>query len=396
MTSEPTPPNNKGLRKKANVKIGTVNINGLHTAVEGNNSFEKWAEVNATMKNEKIAILAVQETHLDEQKLESINHALGKRLLIINSQLDSNPRTSAGVAFVLNKDIIEAKKIKSHELIKGRALAIMLTWKNEEETLLINVYAPNKKSEHKDFWETVENERLNKHLRKPDFVLGDFNMTKEPIDRFPAKHDNQGAKVALREFRLSTGVQDQWRHTFPKAREYTYRAMQYEQQIKSRLDRIYVSQNKSKFTFDWRTAPSSIPMDHWLVTVKYAPKYAPHIGKGRWTWPLSILKDEKVMDQIVKKGLKLQDDLKKLQTSPSERSDTNNPQTLWKTFKTETTQWVAHEAKIKHYKQRSRVRKLRKDREEILTNPDFEGNGTLQWNELVLAKEIEHLERVMS
>ena len=102
------------------------------------------------------------------------------------------------------------------------------------------------------------------------------------------------------------------------------------------------------------------------------------------------------MDWIVKKGLELQDDLKKLQTSPSDRSDTNNPQTMWKTFKAETTQWVAHEAKKKHYKQRSRVQKLRKDREEILTNPDFEENGTLQWNELVLAKEIEHLEKVMS
>ena len=172
--------------------------------------------------------------------------------------------------------------------------------------------------------------------------------------------------------------------------------MQYKQQIKSRLDRIYVSQNKSKFTFDWRTTLSSIPTDHWMVTVKYAPKYAPHIGKGRWTWPLSTLKDRKIMDWIVKKGLELQDDLKKLQTSPSDRSDTNNPQTMWKTFKAETTQWVAHEAKKKHYKQRSRVQKLRKDREEILTNPDFEENGTLQWNELVLAKEIEHLEKVMS
>ena len=206
VTAEPTPPHNKGLRKKANVKIGTVNINGLHTAAEGNNTFEKWAKVNATMKKEKIAILAIQETHLDEQKLESINHALGKRLLVINSQLESNLKMSAGVAFVLNKDIIEAKKINSHELIKGRALAIILTWKNEEETFLINVYAPNKKSDHKDFWERVENERLNKHLCKPDFVLGDFNMTEEPIDRSPAKHDNQGSKAALREFRLSTGV----------------------------------------------------------------------------------------------------------------------------------------------------------------------------------------------
>ena len=316
----------KGLRKRANVKIGTVNINGLHTITEGSHTFEKWAEINATMKKEKITILAVQETHLDEQNLNTLHQALGKRLHIINSQLKENPRTSAGVAFVLNKDLINTNKLEAHKLIKGRAMAMKLTWKNEEETLLINVYAPNRKSNHQDFWEKVENERTKQRLRKPDFVLGDFNLTEEPIDRFPAKHDNHNTIMALREFRLNTGVQDEWRHAFPKAREYTYRMTLNKQQIKSQLDRIHISQPKSKFTFDWKIAPSSIPPDHWLVTVKFAPKNAPYIGKGRWTWPLNVLKDKKIMEWVEKKGLKLQDKLKTLEASPYERMETNNPQ----------------------------------------------------------------------
>ena len=223
----------RGLQKRANVKIGTVNINRLHTITEGTHTFEKWAEVNATMKKEKIAILAVQETHLDKQNVDAIHQTLGKRLRIINSQLEDNPRTSAGVAFVLNKDLIDIGKLETHELIKGRAIAMNLTWKNEEETLLINVYTSNRKSDHQGFWEKVENERMNRRLRKPDFVLGDFNLTEEPINRFPAKHDNHNAITALREFRLNTGVQDEWRHAFPKAREYTYRTTLNDQQIKS-------------------------------------------------------------------------------------------------------------------------------------------------------------------
>lgn len=225
--------NKKGLQKRANIKIGTVNINGLHTLTEGPCTFEKWAEINATMKKEKIAILAVQKTHLDEQNLEAIHQSLGKRLRIINSPLEDNPRTSTRVAFVLNKVLININKLESHELIKGRALAMKLTWKNEEETLLINVYAPNRRSDHKDFWQKIENERIFKRLRKPDFVLGDFNLMEEPIDRFLAKHNNQGAVAALWEFRLNTGVQDKWRHTFPKTREYTYRSAANEQQVKS-------------------------------------------------------------------------------------------------------------------------------------------------------------------
>ena len=85
------------MRKKANIKIGTVNINGLHTRTESSHTFEKWAEINATMKNEKIAILAIQETHLDKQSTQAIHQALGKRLKIMNSQLEENPRSSAGV-----------------------------------------------------------------------------------------------------------------------------------------------------------------------------------------------------------------------------------------------------------------------------------------------------------
>ena len=393
-TSPQNHPSKKGLRKRANIKIGTVNINGLHTTTDGLYSFEKWAEINTAMRNEKIAILAVQETHLDERNLNAIHQALGKRLLVINSQLNDNPRTSAGVAFVLNKDLIDTSRIKTHELIKGRALAMKLTWKNEEETLLINVYAPNRRSDHKDFWEKIEYERTAIRLRKPDFVLGDFNITEEPIDRYPAKYDHQGATLALREFRLSAGIQDQWRHAFPKAREYTYRAMLNDQQIKSRLDRIYTSQNISKFTFDWKTSPSAVPTDHWMVTVKFAPKNAPYIGKGRWTWPLNVLKDNQIMEWVEKRGIELQNDIKTVLTYPNVRSETNNPQTMWRKFKVETTEWVKHEAKIKHYKRQAKIRNLRKDREEILANPDLEENGTLQWQEMMLAKEIEHLEKV--
>ena len=141
----PKPPGKKSLRKKANIKIGKVNINGLHTGSENNNVFEKWAEVNATMKRDKKAILAVQETHLDEQNMRAIIKAFDKRLRILNSQPEENPRASAGVAFVLNKDLVDAEKVETDELIKGRVIAIKLTWKrNSEETVIINVYAPNR------------------------------------------------------------------------------------------------------------------------------------------------------------------------------------------------------------------------------------------------------------
>lgn len=116
----------KGLRKRMNIKIGTINVNGLHTSAENRSSFEKWAEINDTMKKEKIAVLAVQETHLDNASTEAIHKSWGKRLVVINSQLDTNLEASAGVAFVLNKELIDTKTVEKYELIKGRALATQM------------------------------------------------------------------------------------------------------------------------------------------------------------------------------------------------------------------------------------------------------------------------------
>lgn len=130
-------------------------MNGLHTSEDKHGKLEKWAEINATIKKDKIAILALQETHLDEDTARTIQNIFGKRLQVFNSQLERNPRSSAGVAFVLNKDLIEAKSVTTQELIKGRALAITVKW-NDQETTLINVYAPNRRQEHQEFWESIE------------------------------------------------------------------------------------------------------------------------------------------------------------------------------------------------------------------------------------------------
>ena len=54
------------------------------------------------MKENKLAILALQETHLDNDLLQSVNECFGKHLTIVNSNLPENPRSSAGVAFVIN------------------------------------------------------------------------------------------------------------------------------------------------------------------------------------------------------------------------------------------------------------------------------------------------------
>ena len=95
------------------------------------------------MKENKLAILALQETHLDNTQLLSLNDCFGKRLTIINSNLTENPRSSTGMAFVINHSLVTPKEMIKTELIQGRALAIKFKWHDDKDILLINVYAPN-------------------------------------------------------------------------------------------------------------------------------------------------------------------------------------------------------------------------------------------------------------
>lgn len=104
--------------------------------------------INQTMSKNKIAILAVQEMHLDRERQHSIENCFGKRLAVLNSKLDTNPRVSAGVAFILNKTLIQPKEMSVQELIKGRAIALKLKWHDNNKILILNIYAPNNKSEH--------------------------------------------------------------------------------------------------------------------------------------------------------------------------------------------------------------------------------------------------------
>ena len=85
------PPGTHGITQtyklKANMCIATLNINGATTPTYNLNLRGKWAYINNVMRTERIVILALQETHLDDNLLEDINRNYDKRLEIYNSPI---------------------------------------------------------------------------------------------------------------------------------------------------------------------------------------------------------------------------------------------------------------------------------------------------------------------
>ena len=384
-----TPAKKKNMR--ANINIATLNMNGLTAPTSGLTLLEKWSMVNQTLNKYKIAVLALQETHLDQEIVESLKNCFGKKMHIEFSQDPNAPRTTAGVAFVINKALIAPSAIHAYALSAGRALALKINWLDAESTTFLNIYAPVNKSTHPVFWKEIEKERLKQRLPRPDFMLGDLNVTEDPIDRAPARADDQSATDTLRDTRLSWNIQDAWRLTHPDEREYTYRANVNGQQIKSRLDRIYVASRLVTSTFNWIITPSPVPTDHWLVVVKYAPKDAPEIGKGRWTLPLHLLQNNKFVEKVAAKGIQLQSAL----FAPDfgrDRPDAATPQHLWELFKTDIQDIARDMLTETHYKLNSHIRNLEKDRAALANAPDADTNNDIRTGEAIIAKEIEHLE----
>ena len=295
--------------------------------------------------------------------------------------------------FVINCALIAPKNLVSVELIHGRAIAIMFNWHETEELLLINVYAPNGKQEQIKFWEDLDTSRRAKGLRRPDFLLGDFNVTEDAIDRAPAHLDDINTIKVLRNLRQCLGLKDAWRHVFPNERNFTYRANNNGQQIKSRIDRIYSSDTAAKSSFDWKLKQMSVPTDHWMVQVKYTPTKVPFIGKGRWTWQLPELKNGELMEKIQVRGIKLQRDLKKIvkELTPHEAE---NPQSLWAGFKSYLRDTGKKHCKGTRGKLTKKIEKLEKEIKTLSDNPELDMADNIRVDEAYLAKELEILEHI--
>jgi hypothetical protein len=213
--------------------------------------------------------------------------------------------------------------------------------------------------------------RQTKHLPHPDFLLGDFNITEDLIDRSPPSADNQAATDILRDIRLTWEIQDEWRHTHPNETLYTCRSSQNERTSLSRLDRIYIAKKHAQTVFEWRAEPSAVPTDHWLVSVRFAPKDAPLIGNGRWTWYLPSLSKEPLIDRVMTQGKELEKKLDNLENGVMTRDETN-PQILWENYKKTLQKTAKETANKSRHKIASRLKNLEKDRKELTNDPNFD------------------------
>ena len=356
-------PRIKNLRTKSRIKIACLNMRGFGRHAQDGAS-DKWLAINQILRDNKIAVLALQESHLTEERITELNAIFAATIKVVASIDEANASGARGVAFVLNRRLVNTEELSTYQLVPGRALGIRMPWTGGRKLTILNIYAPNDMRESAAFWEVIPHERTEVRMPKPDILLGDFNIVEQALDRLPQRSDNEAATAALGDLILDFNLTDGWREANIGKRGFTY--LQASTGSQSRIDRIYVDRPLLEHAYDWNIIGAGINTDHQMPIVTLTNYNEPFVGRGRWALPAALLNDKEFLTTMKNEGMSLQTKMEAL----GPRTDTNNPQILWEHFKTTLRTAARARAKVRIPKLDRQIKALRQDIEDTLCRND--------------------------
>ncbi|KAH9847292.1 Endonuclease/exonuclease/phosphatase, partial [Lenzites betulinus] len=264
---------------------------------------QKWMRINQVVRENRLGILVLQETHLTSEGAAAVNRVFESSLKILVSADERNPSGARGVAFVVSKQMMEANRATLNDIVPGRAAQLVVPWGKNEELKVLGIYAPNIPSENENFWKCIENKIKCGGIEKPDVMAGDFNMVLDAMDRRPARNDAWGQTKALADLVATMDMSDGWRNENPNKHEYSF--LQASTGSQSRIDRIYVAKPMQHMAADWEIRGSGVQTDHRMVMCSLANYATPYIGEGRWALGGALLKDQIFLTEVKRTGEEL-------------------------------------------------------------------------------------------
>jgi len=314
---------------RAHIQIATLNMDGrTHKTIKDTDTRDKWSQIYDRMRDDRIGILALQETHLSpEMSAEVQKHR--PRIKVIGSAHE-NATSTAGIVLVLNRQQVEnAEDTPYWEIIPGRALAASVNW-HGQKLHIMTVYGPNDANESSQMWSMISDwlEAPGCPIPKLDILLGDMNFVEDEIDRQPM-HLSRVDEAATEFSRLRIGhnLIDGWRARNPGTLEFTWRRRGQSQ--RSRLDRIYLAPRWAESDRNWQTINALTGTDHYMVSVVITDHQSPKIGEGRFAIPNNVIDSREFLTSVKPILKALHSNLTNTETTTNARS----PQILWAEFK---------------------------------------------------------------
>ncbi|KAG1772989.1 hypothetical protein EV702DRAFT_1201280 [Suillus placidus] len=288
----------KGKKLRANIKVASLNMRG-----RWHNGSDEWSSINQIIKDQKLGILALQETHLSKED-ETILKSTPRLCIHVKLSIDPAHTNVKGVAIVMNKNLVNTSGVKTHDLIPGRALLVIIPWRKDDSLRILAIYAPNDPQTNQYFWDHLHSKLRG--LPKPNIMLGDFNLVEDALDRLPPKQDSQGTTLKLNELKTHLKLRDRWQSEHPDLLQFTFAQSAHQGSRQSRIDRIYIKDELLPFSREWTISAPGIHTDHQLISARILSKKMPFVGMGRWSLPLFILKNKKLREDVIELGKILQ------------------------------------------------------------------------------------------
>ncbi|KAF9018266.1 hypothetical protein BDZ89DRAFT_1073963 [Hymenopellis radicata] len=291
------------------------------------------------MRKQRIGMLALQETHYTEDYVAEIAEKYGDTIHVEYSKpVGRRASRAEGVALAFYKPTTNVIGLEKKVVIPGRRIRAQ------------------RPAENREFWETNEKFIDEYPEWKPDVVCMDTNIAPEAIDRLPAHEDDQAAVEAMRRFLRKCDLET-------------------ECPSHSRIDRIYMKRSR-------------ILQNHKRVSCEVTTAAAPEQGHGRYTTPIYVAKTLKMVKMVDKTGKEL---TRKMESATGDnRTDNNNPQTLYAKWKHQVSDEMRREAKTIIPKAKKKVAELQIRVKEVLKDTRIE-DAVKQQEVADLEKEINRI-----
>ena len=322
-------------------KLISLNIRGI-------SNFRKRKTIFTWCRKQKADIIFLQETHSTEN-----NEAQWKREWGAPFFCSHGANNARGVAILIRNSfdcIVEQKVADAH----GRFL-ILKVLLNGEQTLLVNIYGPNRDNELVTFYLSLLQTIVKNDFDTIENIImgGDLNCPLNPtVDKrggnlFP----RQSVINIIEELQSELDLHDIWRIKNPMTRSYTW--SQSEPQIFSRLDYWLISNSLADNVCTVDIIPS-IKTDHSAILIEFQGVDAKAKGPGIWKLNCSLLSDEtyvEIINSLIPKWVQ------------EGENDLEDPRSVW--------DWVKYN--IKKYSRKYSMNKCKeKKAEEQMLNKEFQ------------------------
>ena len=194
------------------------------------------SNISLFVKKQKANIVFLQETHSQISDMNLWELESGQNILFNHSATQG-----AGTAIMCSSEL--RNSIDHTILVQGRVQAIAFT-KNDLKFVLLNIYAPNKEKDRKEFFESLH-EKIRTSLDYDYLILGgDLNTFQSPIDRLGSAPQSQIGTNSLKNLKDILQLIDIWRTKNPNKKDYTCRTKN--AKMKSRLDYFLISKSSEQ------------------------------------------------------------------------------------------------------------------------------------------------------